>query len=67
MCIRVYFITQVQVSGGTTMQRPQNPTTAFKRPYQTPKLEVHDVWELATGVTLSIGENFVPSDLGVEL
>ncbi len=49
------------------MQRPDSQTTAVKTPYQTPKLEIHDVWELATGVTLSIGENFIPSELEVEL
>jgi hypothetical protein len=49
------------------MQRPDSQSTAVKTPYQAPKLEVHDAWKLATGVTLSIGENFVPSELGVEL
>jgi hypothetical protein len=58
---------QIQVSGGTKMQKPEHQTTTVKRPYQTPKLELHDVWQVATGVTISIGENFVPSELEVEL
>jgi hypothetical protein len=58
----VYFPTQIQVSGGTTMQRPENQTTTGKRPYQVPKLELHGVWQIATGVTLSIGTNLIPSD-----
>jgi hypothetical protein len=49
------------------MQKPENQIVAIKTPYQTPKLEFHDVWQIATGVTLSIGENFVPSELEVEL
>ena len=49
------------------MQRPENQSTAVKRPYQTPKLELHAVWQIATGVTISIGNNLVPSELEVEL
>jgi hypothetical protein len=49
------------------MQTTDSQSTAVNTPYQTPKLELHDVWQIATGVTLSIGENFIPSELGVEL
>jgi hypothetical protein len=49
------------------MQRPDKQSTAVKKPYQTPKLELHAAWQIATGVTLSIGENFIPSELEVEL
>jgi hypothetical protein len=37
------------------MQRPDKQTTTVKRPYQSPKLEPHGVWQLTTGVALSIG------------
>ena len=68
MCTRVDFPARVQVSGGTKMQIQQHQSTAVKTPYQTPKLELHGVWKLATGVALSIiGGNLVPPELEVEL
>jgi hypothetical protein len=39
--------------------------TAIQRLYQSQKLERQDVWQLTTGVALSIGTTFIPS--GVEL
>jgi hypothetical protein len=49
------------------MQRPENQSTAIKRPYQIPKLEIHGVWQMTTGVPLTIGPLVVPSELEVEL
>ena len=49
------------------MQSPENQITAVKRLYQVPKLELHGVWKLATGVVLSIGGSLVPPELEVEL
>ncbi len=49
------------------MQTPDNQTTAIKRPYQSPKLELHGVWKLATGVALSIGIGVsLPTDTKLE-
>ncbi len=38
-----------------------------RTPYQTPKLELHGVWQIATGVTLSIGTGVsLPTDIKLE-
>lgn len=49
------------------MQNPERQITTIQRPYQTPKLERHDVWQIATRVIFSIGGNLMPSELEVEL
>ena len=49
------------------MQSPENQITEIQRPYQVPKLELHGVWQIATGVTLSIGGNLIPPEFEVEL
>ncbi len=49
------------------MQNPECQTTVIPRPYQPPKLERQGVWQIATGVTLSIGGNLISSELEVKL
>lgn len=49
------------------MQTSDSQTTVIARPYQTPKLELHGVWQVATGVELSLGANLISSELEVKL